>query len=238
MKAVLAGLFLVGLVALSSLPNVAATLNFNLNYSDPASDVMRLWTSTMTPVLNATGSVTLSPDPASVNLLRIESANASADVNLTIIVKGDVANLANTSYEFRLFTRADNASYFIVTYENGTTTLSSTAIGFVPKDISGRSTITSSGGNPTLLNTLRISVAEWLLAPITAWNIDAVATQRGPTYTFQDYGWEVPGNPGSAPSPGPSALPWIWLAVIPVVIAVALAALVVLIHRRSVQKKQ
>ncbi len=238
MKATLPGLFLVGLVAFGALPNVAATLNFNLNYSDPASDVMRLWTSTMTPVLNATGSVTLSPDPASVNLLRIESANASADVNLTIIVKGDIANLANTSYEFRLFTRADNASYFTVTYVNGATTLSSTAIGSSSRDISGRSTITSSGGNPTLLNTLEISVAKGLLAPIMAWNIDAIATQRGPTYTFQDYGWEVPGNPGSAPAAGPSGLPWIWLAVIPVVIAVALAALIIVIHRRSIRKKE
>ena len=117
----------------------------------------------MTPVLLPDGNLTLTPFPDSVNLLRIRSANVSASVNLTFQVKGSIANLDNTTYEMRLYTRLDNASHFIVTYVNGSTVLTSNATGFNPVDLSGNSAIVSTGSNPALLNTLVLTVAKSLL---------------------------------------------------------------------------
>jgi len=106
MKAVAAAALLLGFVVLAASAGVASAVSFDLNYSDPASDVVKFWATNDTPVLTPTGNLTLSPFPDSVNLLWIRSANASANVNLTIQVKGSIANLANTSYEIRLFTRS------------------------------------------------------------------------------------------------------------------------------------
>ena len=234
MKAIPVAVLLVDFFALAASAGIASAVSFDLNYGDPASDVVKFWATNDTPVLTPTGNLTLSPFPDSVNLLWIRSANASANVDLTIQVKGGIANLANTSYEIRLFTRSDNASHFSVTYATGTTTLRSNATGFTPVDLTGTTTITSTGSNPALKNTLVVSVQKTLLAPITAWNIDAIATQTGSVYTYHDYGWEQPGNPGStpAPSPTPSRLPsWIWLAILPVILAIV--AVIVMSARRK-----
>jgi len=239
MKALATGLIAIGLLVTAGIAGVASAVSFNLNYSDPASDVVKLWTVNMTPVLTPTGNLTMSPFPDSVNLLWIRSANASTSVNLTFETKGDIANLDNTSYEMRLYARADNASHFIVTYVNGTTVLTSNATGFVPVDISGNSTITATGPNPTLQNTLRITVAISLLGTIDVWNIDATATQRGPVYSYEDFGWEVPGNPGSAPTPppAPSGLPvWTWIAVA-IAAGAVLVAIVLLVRRKRTPPK-
>jgi len=234
MKAVLPGLLIVGLVLLAAFSGIASAVSLGLNYSDPASDVAKLWTSNMTPVLDAGGNATLSPFPDSVNILWIRSANASANVTLTIEVKGEIANLDNTSYEVRLYTRTDNASHFVVTYVNGTTTLSSNATGYQPVDISGNSSIAATGPNPALQNALQINVSKALLGTIPAWNLDAIAKQTGPTYTYQDTGWQVPGNPGSTPpaSPTPSGSPiWIWIALAVGIVAV-LAVIALFVRRK------
>ena len=225
---------ILGLAALAGLSGLASAVSFDLNYSDPASDVVKLWTLNDTPVLTSTGNLTMSPFPDNVNLLWIRSANASANVTLTIEVKGSIANLDNTSYEIRLYTRSDNATHFTVTYLNGTTILTSNATGFTPRDLTGNSTITSTGPNPALKNTLKINVVKSLLGTTGAWNIDAFATQRGPTYTYRDYGWSLPGNPGSSPTPPPPPSGWtssLWIIAI-VVMVVALVAVVLLINRR------
>jgi len=235
-KAFLGGLFVLLFVASAVLVGSASAVTFDRNYSDPASDVAQLWTANMTPVLLPDGNVTMSPFPDSVNLLWIRSANESADVNLSFQVKGRIADLDNTSYEMRLYTRADNASHFLVTYTNGLTRLTSNATGFVPVDLSGKSWITSTGPNPVLLNTLVITVPKTLLGTVTSWDIDATATQRGPTYTYQDSGWLVPGSPGSAPPPPSSGLllpNWLWLAIAPVIVAVVVAILIMVHHQRK-----
>ncbi len=241
MKALVSGLLVAALVALAVSSGVASAVSFNLSYSDPASDVEKFWTSNDTPVRTSTGNLTLSPFPDTVNLLRIASANASANVTLTIEVKGSISNLDNTSYQMRLYTRADNASHFSVTYTNRTTTLASNATGFTSVDISGNSTITSTGPNPTLKNTLNINVKKALLGTITAWNIDATATQSGPVYTYRDFGWVLPGNPGSnpTPTPVPAALPdWIWLVIIPVVLGIVVVIIVMVRRKKPVPPPQ
>ncbi|HLQ41916.1 MAG TPA: hypothetical protein VK189_03585 [Thermoplasmata archaeon] len=243
MKTLVALLLGIGMVALAGSSAAAAATSISptpsavslwLNYSDPASDVVKLWTVNMTPVVTSNGSWMLSVTPTSVNIRWIRSANSSGHVNLTFETVGAIANLDNTSYEFRLFTRADNASHYVVTYTNRTTMLTSNATGFTPVDISGNSTITAAGMNPTLKNALHISVAKSLLGTIETWNLDGTATQLGTTYSYRDFGWEVPGNPGSTPTPppAPSVLPsWIWLAIVPVVLAIAVV--IVLAARRK-----
>ncbi len=156
----------------------------------------------MTPVLDVNGEPLMSPFPSAINLIRLRSEESAGGMNvsLTIEVQGSIAGLDNTTYDVRLYTRADNASHFLVSYVNGTTTLGSNDTSFVPIDITGNSTVGSTGPNPTLENTLEITVAKSLLGNITAWNIDATSTQLGATYSYRDFGWEVPGNPGSAPT--------------------------------------
>ena len=231
-KAFLGGLFVLLFVASVAMVGTASAVTFDRNYSDPASDVVQLWTANMTPVLLPDGNVTMGPFPDSVNLMWIRSADESASVNLSFQVKGSIADLDNTSYEMRLYTRADNTSHFTVTYTNGSTVLTSNATGSFRVDLSGNSRITSTG--PVLLNTLIITVSKSLLGTVTSWDIDATATQRGPTYTYRDSGWLVPGSPGSAPPPPQSGvvLPnWLWLAIAPVVVAIVVAVVMMMRHQ-------
>ena len=224
-KALLAGVLLAGLIVLGSGTGFASAVSFDLSYTDPASDVVEFWTSNMTPVLTD-GNLTMSPFPDSVNMLHLTSSNASADVVLTMQVKGTIANLDNTSYQIRLYTRQDNATHFAVTHVNRTTTLASNATGFVPIDLSGSTTIVQ--------DTLSVRVAKSRLGTITAWEIDATASETEAVYTYVDYGWRIPGNPGSAPRlPGaqfilPNAA---WIALVPVVIAIAIVVVIVLKDR-------
>lgn len=236
MKRWVAGALLLALVALAFAAVPVRADPLNLSYSDPSSDVAKLWTSNGTAVLNPDGTPFLSPFPDAVNLQRLDSANDTDNVTLALIVKGSIANLDNTTYEIRLYTRADNRTHFFVTYVNGTTTFNSNATGFVPKDITGNSTVTSSGPNPTIQNMLRITVAKALLETLSYWNIDATAKQSGSTYLYEDTIWEVPGNPGSTPptTQTPSnflAANWLWL-VLGIVAIAAIAAVVLLARRR------
>jgi hypothetical protein len=235
MKALVATVLAICVTALAASAGIASAVSFDLDYSDPASDVVKLYTSNMTPVLLPSGAWSMSPFPDSVNLQWLRSANNSADVNLTFEVRGEIANLANTSYEMHLFTRADNASHFIVNYTNGVTWLKSNDTAFTPVDINGNSTIASTGPGPNpLMNKLEIRVTKSLLGAITSWNIDGTATQGGPVYTYRDFGWQVPGNPGSAPPPAPipSSLPtWAWIALGLAIVAV-LAVIVALVRRK------
>ena len=237
MKRIVPGLVVLAIVglALSAFPVRADPVN--VSYSDPASDVAKLWTSNMTPVKDAAGVPILSPFPDSINLQRLDSTNSSANITLTVVVKGSIATLANTSYEVRLYTRADNRTHLLVRYTNGITILDSNETGFTPRNITGNSTVTSTGPNPTTQNTLVIKVAKALLGTLTYWNIDATAAQRESVYTYQDTIWELPGNPGSAPLPTPAPTGylenWWWLLVALVVALGAIVAIVFLVRRRK-----
>jgi hypothetical protein len=180
----------------------AGAPNFLIDYSDPASDVEQLWTSNMSAVLDGNGDPISSPFPDSINIIWVRSRNATDPANATISVEtqGSIANRDNTSYEFQLYTNETDPDYFRVTYVNGTTTLDSTDPSFVPVDLTGNSNVTSAGPNPTLQNLLRINVEKSLLGTIDFWNVRLRALQVGPTYTYRDWGWELPGNPGSAPT--------------------------------------
>src|SRR2546422_11636885 len=117
MKVRLAGLLFASLLAIGSGIGVASAVSFDRSYADPASDVVQLWASNMTPVMT-NGNLTMSPFPDRVNVLRLASADAGAGITLTIQVKGVIANLDNTSYRSRIYTRQDNSSHFQASYVN------------------------------------------------------------------------------------------------------------------------
>src|SRR3989442_12749663 len=105
--------------------------------------------------------------------------------------------------------------------------LASTATGFVPIDISLRVAVTQ--------GTLTVNLAKSWLGTITAWDLDATATETGTIYSYRDSGWQIAGNPGSEPTlPGaPSVLAnSAWIAVGPVAIAIATVLLMVLGGRK------
>ena len=80
-----------------------------------------------------------------------------------------------------------------------------------------------------------VNVAKSWLGTITAWDLDATATETGAVYAYRDSGWQIAGKPGSEPTlPGaPSVLAnWAWIAVVPVAIAIATVVVMVLRERR------
>ncbi len=182
-------------------PVYASAIDFWKNYSDPASDVVRLYSTNLTPVV-VSGAFVMSPFPDSVNILWLRSGVTpdNQNVTVTVEVKGSIANLANTTYEVRLYTRSDNRTHFIVDYSNLSTTFRANTTGSLVTNITGNSSIASTGPNPVLMNTLRINVSMSLLGNVTIWNLDATATQLGSPYSYRDFGWDLPGNPGSTPT--------------------------------------
>ncbi len=170
-----------------------AAVNLNLNYSDPASDVAKMWTSNNSHVTDVGGFWILSPSPASVNLLRVSSTNSGADVALYLRVQGLIATQANVSYDIRLYPRADNSTQYSVKYSNGTTWLrqNGTVAGYV--NLTANTTISPA-------STLNVIVSKGLLGNISAWDIDATAKEVGSVYTYEDFVWSQPGSPGSAPA--------------------------------------
>jgi hypothetical protein len=195
------GLLLLTLASTASAPNAspfasgpihASAINFNLSYSDPASDVFQLWTSNNSHATTAGGAWIISPNPGVVDLIRLSSAESGSNISLSVRVRTTIAMQANTTYDVRLYPTSDNATYYIVRYNNGTTTLRPNHTG---------SAVTNLGGTTiSPASTLNFVVPKSDLGTITAWNIDATAQMVGATYTYVDFIWSVPGNPGSAPA--------------------------------------
>ncbi len=179
-----------------SSPVHAAALNLNLNYSDPASDVFKLWTSNNSHVTDVSGFWIMSPSPGEVNLIRVSSTDAGTNVNLYLRVQTTIASRANTSYEIRLYSRADNRTHYLVDYSNGVTYLKQNTTAASTSNLTANTTISPA-------STLNVVVRKALLGGstnITAWNIDATSKQDAGNYTYEDFVWQQPGNPGSAPA--------------------------------------
>jgi hypothetical protein len=174
----------------------ASAVSYSLNYSDPASDVFKLWTSNNSHVTDASGFWVLSPAPSDVNLVRVASYDDGANIGLYLRVQTTIASQANVSYEMRMYSRADNRTHYILDFSNGAARLTSNKTGASTVNMTANVTI-----GPT--STLNALVNKTLLggtANITAWNIDGTARQVAGNYTYEDFGWSQPGNPGSAPA--------------------------------------
>lgn len=174
----------------------ASAVSFTLNYSDPASDVAKMWTSNGTHVTDAAGNWILSPSPGTVNLIRLSSSDSGLNVNVFLKVQTTLSVLPNATYEYRLYPRADNASHYVVTFRDGLTTLVSNHTGSATHNLTANTSV----GN---LGWLGVAVSKNYLggaANITGWNIDATTRMVAGNYTYEDFVWQQPGNPGSAPA--------------------------------------
>ncbi len=197
----LLGVGFAGLGAISTTHLPASTLlrafaiSLNRSYSDPASDVVKLWTSNMTPIPASNTSWVMGPFPSEVNILQIGSTGyvGAANVDLWVKVKSTIVDRPNVTYQMRLYTRADNSSHFIVTYHDGWLNLTTNRTGATVLNLTGNSTISP-------VSTLNLVIKQAILGNITSWNIDATATEIGSPYSYRDFGWDLPGNPGSVPS--------------------------------------
>ena len=183
---------------------------FPIDYSDPASDVVRLNSTTGLCEVDAGGNCITSPDPHDVNIQWLrgrETGAGNSAFNLTIQVQGRIRDLANTTYIVNLYTDATNRTHYIVNYTNGVLLLKTNASGAYPVDITGNATVW--GLNPTQPNSLSMVVDKALLggpANISpSVNIDATAIMRGDPRlgqwnSYQDFGWQVPGHPATSPT--------------------------------------
>lgn len=195
-------LFLI-LAAMVSMPTQAPA--FPLDYSDPASDVVQLNSTTGLCEVDAGGDCITSPQPDDVNIRRVKGEDALTAYNLTIEVQGEIRTAANASYIVNLYFDTTNQTHWVVNYTNGALSLSTNGT-YTPQDISGNATVW--GPNPTNLNSVSMLVNKTLAGPsnITAGvNIDGTAILRGDPaqgepYSYQDFGWEVPGRPGASPT--------------------------------------
>lgn len=178
------------------IPLHASSVNINLNYSDPANDVAVLWTSNNSHVTNAGGFWVFSANHPSVDLLRLSSTNSSTSIAVYLKVRSTIAILPNTTYQFSLYPRLDNSTHYVVTYHDGTTTMVTNHTGSSTWNLTARTQV----GNLGWLG-VNVSMAD-LGGPanISAWNIDATSKQVSGNYTYEDFVWQQPGNPGSAPA--------------------------------------
>lgn len=174
----------------------SAAVNFNLNYSDPASDVFLMWTSNGTHVTNATGFWLMSPYPPSANLFRVASYDDGAGIGLYLNVKNTIASNVSTSYAIRMYSRADNSTHYVLTYANGIATVKSNKTGATYTNVTADVRISPASTLNAVVNKTLLGGA----ANITAWNIDATAKMTVGNYTYEDFVWQQPGNPGSAPA--------------------------------------
>ncbi len=190
---------------------LAATLaaraaTFPIDYSDPASDVVLLNSTTNLCEVDAGNACILSPDPSDVNILWLRGRDGITAYNLTIEVKGRIRDYANTSYMVNFYADPTNQTHWIVNYTNGGLLLYTNATGAGRTDISGNATIW--GPNPGNPNSLSMFVNKTFIGPLNATaevNLDGTAIMRGDPsagqpHSFQDFGWEVPGHPASSPT--------------------------------------
>jgi hypothetical protein len=200
------------LIAISVVLSAVATISaraatFPIDYSDPASDVVRLNATTGMCEVDAANNCIRSPDPKDVNIQWLRGRDAGTRYNLTIEVRGRIRDYANTSYLVNLYTDASNRTHWSVNYTNRVLLLYTNVSTTQRRDISRNATIW--GVNPTSPNSLSLFVDKSLLGGPTnisaSVNIDGTAIMRGnPTqgqrYSYQDFGWEVPGHPASSPT--------------------------------------
>ncbi|HLF07091.1 MAG TPA: hypothetical protein VI893_07985 [Thermoplasmata archaeon] len=214
----------------------SSSIEFWKNYSDPANDVMMLHANGTPVIVNSSFVFVTDHDSVDVKWVRSGLATDNTTVNIVLEVgrNSEILELANTTYTFNLYSDATNRSRYIVNYSDGVATLRNNASAGTA-DLSGN--VTLSGPNPQKLNTLTIAVRKTLLKNLTAWNIYATARQDGSPYSYQDFGWEVPGNPGSTPTPPPPSPPPVYQQWLPYLIAallvLALVAVVVVLTRKK-----
>jgi hypothetical protein len=168
---------------------------YDRDYSDPASDVTWIF---------GNGSYEMRDEPKDVNIKWLRSELVGDTLRLTIELSnpGQVRTDNATVYQLNIYTTTGNASHFIVNYSDGDCALYTNTSSNI---INGSVEHTVSGGELVCF----VSLAQ--LGDITYYNLDASAQ----TYGYEnatvgwvlkkDFGWELPGNPGSTPEDVPES---------------------------------
>jgi len=192
---------------LTPLAMTARAATFPINYSDPASDVVRLNSTTGLCEVDAADNCIMSPNPQDVNIQWVRGRDVAGEYNLTIEVRGRIQDYPNTTYAVNLYIDATNQTHWIVNYTDGGLSLTTNQSGTAVVDITGNATVY--GPNPTSPNIVSMFVNQSLLggpSNISASvNIDGMAIQKGDPnlgepYSYQDFGWEVSGHPATSPT--------------------------------------
>lgn len=174
---------------------VAQPVDFDLDYSDPASDVM--W-------VLGNGTMYMQSEPKDVNIKWLRSAlePGGETIRLTIELSnpGQIRTDNASIYQINIYTTAGNESHFVVKYNNGGCTMGTNTSTDL---VNGSVQYSISDG------ALDCFVNRSDLGNITFYNVDASAETReyeNATVGYvlkKDFGWEVPGNPGTVPGDPP-----------------------------------
>ena len=170
-------------------------INFDLDYSDPASDVRWIYE-------NGTSELKNEPKDVNIKWLRSELEANDGTLKLTIELSspGQIRTDHATSYLFNIYTTVDNATHFILNYTNGGCSLRTNASANI---VNGSVDYTISGQDLVCF----VNVSD--LGNITYYNVDASAETReyvNATVGWvlkKDFGWEVSGSPGTTPEDEP-----------------------------------
>lgn len=183
----------VSILILTEQATGAQDIDFDLDYSDPASDVTWVY---------GNGSTEMRSDPKDVNIKWLRSEMQSETLKLTIELNspGVIRTDNITIYKINLYTTLGNATHFIVNYSNGNCNL--------------RTNTSSAIINDSVEHSISGSALECLvdfseLGNVTYFNIDASAETReyeNDTVGWvlkKDFGWELSGSPGTIPGEDP-----------------------------------
>ena len=181
----------VSILSFNALVVEAQDIDFDLSYSDPASDVTWVYE-------NGTTEMKSEPKDVNIKWLRSELQPDNETLKLTIELSspGEIRTDDATSYQVNIYTTDGNATHFIVNYSDGNCQLrTNTSATFINESVEYS------------IYGLRldyfVSLSE--LGNITHYNIDASAETReyeNETVGWilkKDFGWEVSGSPGTTP---------------------------------------
>ena len=172
----------------------AQEIDYDLDYSDPASDVTWVYEN---------GTMETSSEPKDVNIKWIRSelqaGNETLKLSIELSSPGVIRTDNATIYQINIYTTTGNASHFALKYTDGICKLGTN--------------ITESFINETVdysISGLRLDCFVNLseLGTVTHFNIDATAETReyeNETVGWilkKDFGWEISGSPGSTPDNG------------------------------------
>ena len=188
----LAFVLLINLIASTGM---GQAIDFDLDYSDPASDVRWIYEN---------GTSELKNEPKDVNIKWLRSKLQADDETLKLTIElsspGQIRTDDATSYLFNIYTIAGNESHYIVNYSNGDCTLyTKTSASLINQSV----THSISGQDLACF----VNMSD--LGNITYYNVDASAETReyvNATVGWvlkKDFGWEVSGSPGTTPEDVP-----------------------------------
>jgi len=215
-------------VILISMYKSFADVNYELDYQDPAGDVLEY-----NQTWHLKGTVDIYPY---IDLKWLKS-NSDADGNVVLrleVKNNQIIEKSNlTSYVFRIFTTANNSTGYNVTYKNGTTTITDFD-NTIEDDLTAETSIINDNGEVLLVNISKT----YYLSNAVHFNIDAFTWKETGNHTYIDYISAVPGHPGATsdvvdgvPDTG-LPIPW-WLLLIIVLVIIVGIVVIVIVLRNS-----